>query len=62
MREVLAERLTGAALRGPFPQWPGAAPPFLRVVCDEYLPRCFRLWDRHAESLDAGLAKMRSEL
>lgn len=32
-------------------KWPGAAPPPLRRMCEEYLPKCFRLWDQHAKSL-----------
>jgi len=32
-------------------QWPGAAPPPLRVVCDEYFQECFKLWDEHAKTL-----------
>jgi len=42
-------------------KWPGAAPPPLRVVCDDYLPKCFELWDAHASSLHSS-AKARSEL
>mmetsp|Transcript_65224 Transcript_65224/g.155782 ORF Transcript_65224/g.155782 Transcript_65224/m.155782 type:complete len:367 (+) Transcript_65224:74-1174(+) len=32
-------------------KWPGAAPPPFRVVCEEYLPQCFKLWDEHAKDL-----------
>lgn len=32
-------------------QWPGAAPPPLRVMCDEYFQECFKLWDEHAKTL-----------
>jgi len=32
-------------------QWPGAAPPIMREVCETYLPKCFELWEEHAESL-----------
>lgn len=41
-------------------QWPGAAPPMLRAVCDEYFPECFKLWDEHAKSL--GKAPRHGEL
>merc|ERR1712032_988642 len=34
-------------------QWPGAAPPPLRVLCDEYFDSCFKLWDDHARTLTA---------
>lgn len=32
-------------------KWPGAAPPPLRVVCDTYLPQCYKLWEEHAAAL-----------
>lgn len=32
-------------------KWPGAAPPPLRVVCENYLPDCYKAWDNHAASL-----------
>eukprot|EP00931_Biecheleriopsis_adriatica_P010384 TRINITY_DN111460_c0_g1_i1.p1 TRINITY_DN111460_c0_g1~~TRINITY_DN111460_c0_g1_i1.p1 ORF type:complete len:375 (-),score=78.14 TRINITY_DN111460_c0_g1_i1:24-1121(-) len=32
-------------------KWPGAAPPPLRRVCDEYLPQCLKLWENHAQTL-----------
>mmetsp|Transcript_65948 Transcript_65948/g.121669 ORF Transcript_65948/g.121669 Transcript_65948/m.121669 type:complete len:481 (+) Transcript_65948:146-1588(+) len=32
-------------------KWPGAAPPPLRDVCDKYLPKCLKLWDKHSDSL-----------
>ncbi|CAE8606549.1 unnamed protein product, partial [Polarella glacialis] len=32
-------------------RWPGAAPPPLRRVCDEYLPKCLKMWEDHADSL-----------
>lgn len=32
-------------------KWAGAAPPPLRVVCEEYLPDCLRLWSEHAKAL-----------
>jgi len=32
-------------------KWPGAAPPPLRIVCDEYLPKCVKLWDARARDL-----------
>jgi hypothetical protein len=32
-------------------QWPGAAPPPLRVICEHYLTDCYKEWDRHAQSL-----------
>lgn len=35
-------------------QWPGAAPPPLRAVCDEYLPKCYKLWEEHAAGLHGG--------
>lgn len=43
-------------------KWPGAAPPPLRAVCDEYYPACFRLWEEHAMSLSRALAEAREEL
>jgi len=33
-------------------QWPGAAPPMLRVLCEDYFYRCFKLWDEHAKTLN----------
>eukprot|EP00929_Paragymnodinium_shiwhaense_P120205 TRINITY_DN92106_c0_g1_i1.p1 TRINITY_DN92106_c0_g1~~TRINITY_DN92106_c0_g1_i1.p1 ORF type:complete len:373 (-),score=100.27 TRINITY_DN92106_c0_g1_i1:175-1293(-) len=38
-------------------KWPGAAPPFLRIVCDEYLPKCFELWDKHARALNTAATR-----
>mmetsp|Transcript_20988 Transcript_20988/g.44002 ORF Transcript_20988/g.44002 Transcript_20988/m.44002 type:complete len:216 (+) Transcript_20988:553-1200(+) len=32
-------------------KWAGAAPPPLRSVCDEYLPKCLELWSAHAQEL-----------
>merc|ERR1712113_849601 len=39
-------------------QWPGAAPPPLRVLCDEYFAKCFDLWDEHARKLTDSLASV----
>ena len=41
-------------------KWAGAAPPPLRVVCDEYLPQCLHLWSEHAKALHG--ASQKSEL
>lgn len=38
-------------------RWAGAAPPPLRVVCDEYLPKCLQLWSEHAKALHGGAPK-----
>mmetsp|Transcript_59943 Transcript_59943/g.111117 ORF Transcript_59943/g.111117 Transcript_59943/m.111117 type:complete len:367 (+) Transcript_59943:53-1153(+) len=45
-------------------KWPGAAPPPLRVVCEEYLPECFKLWEEHAKLLikPVTTSKAKSEL
>lgn len=40
-------------------KWPGAAPPPLRRICDDYLNKCFKLWDQHAKFL---AKTVRSEL
>lgn len=32
-------------------KWPGAAPPILRITCDDYLEKCLHLWDKHAKTL-----------
>lgn len=31
-------------------KWPGAAPPPLRVICDDYIHKCFKLWEDHVKS------------
>mmetsp|Transcript_5001 Transcript_5001/g.14154 ORF Transcript_5001/g.14154 Transcript_5001/m.14154 type:complete len:276 (+) Transcript_5001:899-1726(+) len=32
-------------------KWPGAAPPMMRSLCEDYLPECFKKWDAHARAL-----------
>jgi len=38
-------------------KWPGAAPPVLRVLCDEYFKTCFELWEEHSKTLFLGSSK-----
>merc|ERR1719503_299471 len=41
-------------------QWPGAAPPPMRVWCDDYLPKCLKMWDNHTKHLFGATTKSSS--
>lgn len=43
-------------------KWAGAAPPPLRSVCDEYLPKCLELWSVHAKDLHGRKSSGHAEL